>query len=1156
MDALLCNTLRGTLSADRQMRDESEAQLYRLSDTNPELPITLLQYATSAAMNDGESVKLAAAIRLRNVVARADWNRIPYFTDSLKGTLRSMLVPLLCQVHVCETVRRQLLAIVEAVIGYDFPTAWVDLVPQLIQQLDEAKSLSFADPSDGVKLRCLLQVLRYVCKRYEDVLKCDEREIDEFASMFIPILASTYQRLITTLASASGAASSFHVAVAVPRETVEMYNCCRLALKCIWSIGATRWPLCLCDVGSAVAYAQLLQRTLEWVAGVLEGSEGLRPSALLSSGACDETLTAFNRSAAWRTVKWVLKHVHRLMVTMTTNPKESEKRARNAAKALSAESSVPWTAASFRLVQWHHECRPDGPFKPYLVTSKALVLAIEVLEQGAMHQASYTEVILPNAEALLTTLLFSRLAFTADDQELWSCNPVEYVRKLTDPKDDLFNPKLVSMGLIVTLCHAEKKFHAPQLLSSFVQYLFQHLAELLSALQAPGQPSAVVASVASRYDGCLYAISQMKKLLAHYQFEDSKIEWTLSNYVAPLLTCPVGYLRAKAVYVLALFIDTQWSSESVFPAILTAVLPLLYDSDLPVRIQTCVCLSKFVRQEAARDVVTPQIGPIVEQYFNIMRTMDNDGVVRTLRKTIKFYGETLSVWAVQLCNMLVQHFLVMHQELARKYKEVEAQQQGSGDNDDGDDDMVDSLMAADELMETLRTLIHSIPAGDAHRGAFVQMQEAVFPLLSLILSIRHGASLGFMDAALHLMTDMLARSGCVSASTWQLMPLLHEVVKCGSFLDYVEHLVPPIDNFVSVDPLGFITNEVATAATSLELTVDICNDILTNASSLLHVACVPKLVDAVLLNVWAKVAPSQRTSAISDAFLVQSITTLRTRALPPTLQTLFTDNILSSLICSPVTTLEFFVSNQIAEDVFRNIASLFVCSAVAPHLRRHDRLLTVAAVARATEILAQSNASVGECAASVVRLVLESNLLGAFAAKEAQLLRAEIQFHERRVKGEVDEDEDEEYDWDNSDDDDDTDSEGEFDEFDNDDEMDEDMDDDGNIGEDDAIANDVQYKAVANKARQLRELQEAQEEAGGEDDVNFLEDDDFESPLDEVNVWCVLMDHMSGAQAAGLLALEPYSAQAQAVGEAAALLEAVWEARKAKQPPSSGQPKQ
>lgn len=1097
----------GTLSADRALRDAAEAHLHLISN-DPTLPHHLMLFAASchtdaqhAACGGASlpSVKLAAAVRLRNVIARSNWNRVPYFTVAVKQQIKSEIVEVSCGPHVEEPVRRQIGAVMEAIVGYDYPSSWPELLPQLQRSIGGAvQGLSLGRMEASISLSAALHALRCCCKRHEDVTEFSDSEIDGFADVFCLPLLELGQQLLG--ATASSDANVYYSPSAARRRdsTNELFHCTRLVWKCFWSITASRWPLCLCRDSAANDAFHLVLRSLTIAIDALYGSS-LTPRSLLSSGV-DGTAQAFSSVPSWRTLKWTLKMAHRWVAHMGVAPKTVERRARSAAKVLSDSFVVPLSSCALRLLQWHQGSEGSA------VTSKAGIVAMEIVELVLSHQGAYEAVVAPAAPQLIGTCLFPRLTFHSDDAELWACNPEEYVRRQTDPRGDLYNPKLVAMSLIAALCKPSKSFHSSTLLSGFLQFLLGRLKEALEELQGGD-----VTSAAPVLDGCLYAVTQMKKVLegSPELLSDSAVEWMLSTYVAPLLSCEVGYLRARAVFTLSLFTDTEWSRPDVFPTILNAVLPLLEDNELPVRIQTCVCLSRLIRKEAAREVVTPRVGHIIQQYFYIMRQMDNDGVVRTLRKTIKFYGATLSQWALELCQMLVQHFMGLHEQLLTKNKNLEEQNGGEAD---GDDDVVDSLLAADELVETLRTLVMAIPNGDGHAETMHRLQQVIAPMLLVILSPQKASMLGFMDRCLHLLTTLLSRSegALLSDCMWPLMGCLYHIAADGSFMDYVEQLVAPMDNFVSVDAVGYFTRMVAVdneqAATSAQLTTAVCSKVLQCGSSLHHFAAVPPMIDTMLLHGWnaGSVLGELTTAVVECTRMCLGVLAQRSSEFPPTLQVLFANSVLVGLIAEPRSALSVLIESRAEAFVLSAICDLFLSTPVKGHLRNYDRIVFVVAVERLLYLAASSDDAVSATALSLAASVLSSpsGLVAMLAEQESKLVAAEIAYHEKRLRGEkVDADDDEYDEFGDSDDDDDTIesfSDGVH-----------DLDDGGDDCDDDQDVDDAngpsQFNALVSKARGLRE----EDEDDDAFDTNFLANDDFETPLDDVDVWKRLADALS-----------------------------------------------
>jgi hypothetical protein len=1099
-DSVFFRIFGNVMSTDRAVREAAENELAHVSEQESNLLLYLLQYCTrnhsgllgpspdpSVARNVFVS-KLGAAIRFRNVVTKSDWNRNPYFTEVCKGAVRATIVQLLCQPHVEDKIRKQLAAATKSLVTYDYLTGlWSELPGYLNAVLTAVVPATGLPTVAGLySLFGMLTVARHTCKVYENPTLVTPRATDEFASFMVPLLLQLSQRLLQ-IATQTVSSIDLHCAVSRPTllclgEFAGMCSGCqRLVLKCLSSIILPRWPLVLCEVQRAqTLFGHVGELWTFFCASLLPLFDVLLRSAaegMRSQQAADD---AVRFDPQWKLGKWVGKVSDRLIELLSV-PSHCEKRARASAKAfLDSGFSSNVASAAISCILWHDDRDKSGRF----LTSKLLVLCIEIVEHLVVFEPAYTGVVVRHVEQLLTAVLPARLSFTLWDEELWTSNPEEYVRQLSDPRGDLFNPKIASMSLIVSLCIPSKPFHRNDL-------LFHYINQLLHVLQNHAQQQHHESHRA--VDGCLFAITNLKRCLSTADFGDDKVEWLLVTYVSPLLSSSCGFLRARAVFTLSQFAGIAWAHvKENFYEILRRVLAMLDDPETPVRIQAASSLSRFIRLEISRPVVTPCIATIVEKYFALMRQADHDGVIRTLRKTIKFYGDTLTTWAVQLCGMLVNQFWNLHLQIQHRRGEIEQEidrnKEGAEADGDGEDgtmqgDVADVLQAGDELIATLETLVECVPTHH-DTTTMVRLQEVIVPMLVSLMELRNEGAFGFMDSVLQLLTTLISRSLAVAPVTWTVVETLHRLVEDGA-TDYFSQLLAPLDNLLSVDPRTFCCSSVTqSGAVPAKMVLVMCQKVL-HATHLRcrEIAAVPCVADAILLHIkQLTIGAAQPTVAYFRDELVVPFVSMALGALGSstvtvrTLKVLFAGNVLSAMWAMPHDTVALLVSMNALEFFFASYVALLSEPEVLHVLREYDCHLFVLAV---SEVML-----VPDAAGCVVSL-LQSPLLAHLVKTSATRYEGEIKARkEDKFTGS-------DVEWDE--DDEDTDSEGGF-------EADEEgLDDDELIMDeepDDEIEDDDKFREVLAAAAAHREA-----DLDEDPDENLLDDDDFTSPIDDLSPW-------------------------------------------------------
>jgi hypothetical protein len=66
------------------------------------------------------------------------------------------------------------------------------------------------------------------------------------------------------------------------------------------------------------------------------------------------------------------------------------------------------------------------------------------------------QIIKPHTETLVARFIFPQLCFSAEDEEIWNDNPVEFVHKKVDPWQDLDSPETNATNLLITLARVRK----------------------------------------------------------------------------------------------------------------------------------------------------------------------------------------------------------------------------------------------------------------------------------------------------------------------------------------------------------------------------------------------------------------------------------------------------------------------------------------------------------------------------------------------------------------------------------------------------------------------------------------------------------------------------------------------------------------------------
>ena len=136
--------------------------------------------------------------------------------------------------------------------------------------------------------------------------------------------------------------------------------------------------------------------------------------------------------------------------------------------------------------------------------------------------------------AMLENVVLPIMSFNEDDQDLWETDPYEYVRVKFDIFEDFVSPSTAAQTLLHTVCSKRKAVLDP---------IMQVLMKILLSPECPP----------AQKDGALHMIGTLADILVKRKTYKDQMENFLSNQVYPQFASTVGYLRARACWMLHYF---------------------------------------------------------------------------------------------------------------------------------------------------------------------------------------------------------------------------------------------------------------------------------------------------------------------------------------------------------------------------------------------------------------------------------------------------------------------------------------------------------------------------------------------------------------------------------------------------------------------------
>ncbi|ESW11302.1 hypothetical protein PHAVU_008G018400 [Phaseolus vulgaris] len=282
-------------------------------------------------------------------------------------------------------------------------------------------------------------------------------------------------------------------------------------------------------------------------------------------------------------------------------------------------------------------------------------------------------------------------------------------------------------------------------------------------------------------DGALLAIGALCDKLKQTEPYKSELERMLVQHVFPEFSSPVGHLRAKAAWVAGQYAHINFSDQDNFRKALQCVVSRMQDSELPVRVDSVFALRSFI--EACKDLneIRPILPQLLDEFFKLMNEVENEDLVFTLETIVDKFGEEMAPYALGLCQNLAAAFW-------RCMNTAEADDEA---DDPGALAAVGCLRAISTILESVSRLPH----------LFVQIEPTLLPIMRRMLT-NDGQEV--FEEVLEIVSYMTFFSPTISLDMWSLWPLMIEALADWA-IDFFPNILVPLDNYISRGTAQFLS---------------------------------------------------------------------------------------------------------------------------------------------------------------------------------------------------------------------------------------------------------------------------------------------------------------------------------------------------------------
>ncbi|KAK2565652.1 Importin-7 [Acropora cervicornis] len=372
-------------------------------------------------------------------------------------------------------------------------------------------------------------------------------------------------------------------------------------------------------------------------------------------------------------------------------------------------------------------------------------------------------------------VIFPLMCYTEEDDELWQEDPYEFIRVKYDIFEDFISPVTAAATLLHTAVSKRKRVLDPTMIFCV------HMLNMPPDQRDPRQK-----------DGALHMIGTLADVLLKRKMYRTQLENMLLQHVFPEFKSSLGYLRARACWVLHSFGDITFKNErNLATAVDSARLCLTEDNDPPVKVEAAIALQFLIEKQ--------------EEF---------------MQKLISTYGDQQQVTsiAVDIARDLAGTFILLL------------------DGEDSDEKAVTAM----GILNTLETMLNAM---EKSREIVYQLEQVVISLISKVLVL---SVMEFYEDILSIICTCTGFE--ISQSMWSVYYMLYEAFQRDAF-DYFAEMMPCIHNYITVDTPAFLENPK-----NLEILYNMCKKMLTDSTAQEDQQCnAAKLLEVAILQCQGRI---------------------------------------------------------------------------------------------------------------------------------------------------------------------------------------------------------------------------------------------------------------------------------------------------------------
>jgi importin-7 len=338
------------------------------------------------------------------------------------------------------------------------------------------------------------------------------------------------------------------------------------------------------------------------------------------------------------------------------------------------------------------------------------------------------------------------------------------------------------------------RYRTKDFLINLMDYIVNQIMQE-SANFAPGQQRP--ADVLSRKFGALEIFASLGRTIKKSKAMKPHLEQILANHVLPELRSDCLFLRAKACQVFSVYYNLPFQNPQLFVSGVELVLANVTSQDECVRGLATISLHLLIQSDLSRDVIHHVLPNVIDVVFDLVDSLDNQDIVKTLESLIATFPEDIAPRAVDAVKRLSEHW----------FRLVQASR-----NDPNDDISTVTALHIGGAIATLCDACSKTPQ------IYPALEPYVIPICQLVLKEEMTE---YLDEVLKILVFLSLHETPVSDNVWSCFQGICNMLTTWA-ADYVAESLAFFDNLISRSTDKFLTSG------ALDLAMGIYTEYVTN----------------------------------------------------------------------------------------------------------------------------------------------------------------------------------------------------------------------------------------------------------------------------------------------------------------------------------------